>query len=470
MKPEARNALPERWLPKLCSQLSRAQSVEVVQAILDRLDGSLSDNQVESVLRQLLDSTEHKQLLELVLAYGGWSQRLSAWLLKSFPKHSVDEFHTFIHSEILERLSHFLLLLPCAFEQETQLFLSEARFQVERIPDILKYMVDFARGKTEVVVGAKGADSRGSVTGKKQKRAHQKQAHKMEQQNSGLMQQDLARFKVTDPQTKEEAFSNVSSLLDTLRGIFSRCLDVLQEPGIYLAIQSISVALVSTDTASHEEKTQQPANGSALEAPADLTLAEYPCIQPITEAPYFERGSEFGVWRILISSRTNFELRAARGSDAKFFKTIMKKILELSNGHFSGDNQRRLNRPDVGFPVFEAKITRDQRLVYQIDCVPEYKDNVRLLHFSTKDCPDILFYLLSEYLRGKPYCDRCIFRNQPYHKGDNLILPATFPPRENEASDDNSIPELPNIEDLEELHSMLVLEKFVTLSKELLKT
>jgi hypothetical protein len=36
---------------------------------------------------------------------------------------------------------------------------------------------------------------------------------------------------------------------------------------------------------------------------------------------------------------------------------------ELSNGHFSDDNQKRLNGPDTDIPIFEAKMTRDLRLV-----------------------------------------------------------------------------------------------------------
>ena len=69
MKPDTWNVLPERWLSQLRSQLSSAQSADDVQAIVDRLDVSLlSDSQVESVLRQLLDATDHKHLLELVLA------------------------------------------------------------------------------------------------------------------------------------------------------------------------------------------------------------------------------------------------------------------------------------------------------------------------------------------------------------------------------------------------------------------
>jgi hypothetical protein len=69
MNPDARDALPERWLQELCSKLSRAQSVEAVQAILNGLNASsLSNDQVESVSRQLLEAIEHKHLLELVLA------------------------------------------------------------------------------------------------------------------------------------------------------------------------------------------------------------------------------------------------------------------------------------------------------------------------------------------------------------------------------------------------------------------
>lgn len=36
---------------------------------------------------------------------------------------------------------------------------------------------------------------------------------------------------------------------------------------------------------------------------------------------------------------------------------------ELSNGHFSDDNQKRLNGVCVGIPIYEAKMTRDKRLV-----------------------------------------------------------------------------------------------------------
>jgi hypothetical protein len=147
---------------------------------------------------------------------GSWSRRLSAWLLKSFPKNSVDEFQSSIHSEILERLSRFFSSLPYAFEQEQQLFLSEAKFQVERIPRVLKYMIDIFFGEPDGIVDVQKADSNGL----KGKRSHQKKPSKMEKQQ----QQELARLGITDPKSKEEALINVSVLLKTLERTFKVCL------------------------------------------------------------------------------------------------------------------------------------------------------------------------------------------------------------------------------------------------------
>ena len=41
---------------------------------------------------------------------------------------------------------------------------------------------------------------------------------------------------------------------------------------------------------------------------------------------------------------------------------------ELSQGFFSDDNQKKLVGQDNEVPIFEAKMTRDLRLVYQVEC------------------------------------------------------------------------------------------------------
>ena len=66
---------------------------------------------------------------------------------------------------------------------------------------------------------------------------------------------------------------------------------------------------------------------------------------------------------------------------------------QLSKGHFSDDNQKRLTGLDVEIPIYEAKMTGDTRLVvrlipslsatvfsfpaqYQVDCIPEFESSV----------------------------------------------------------------------------------------------
>jgi len=39
---------------------------------------------------------------------------------------------------------------------------------------------------------------------------------------------------------------------------------------------------------------------------------------------------------------------------------------ELSNGHFSDDNQKRLTGTSIPVPIYEAKMTRDSRLVVRV--------------------------------------------------------------------------------------------------------
>ncbi|THG93688.1 hypothetical protein EW026_g7617 [Hermanssonia centrifuga] len=55
----------------------------------------------------------------------------------------------------------------------------------------------------------------------------------------------------------------------------------------------------------------------------------------------------FGEWRILISTRADRNIREAKKKDSKLFRIIMKKIRELSNGHFSDDNQKRYRHSNL---------------------------------------------------------------------------------------------------------------------------
>ena len=72
----------------------------------------------------------------------------------------------------------------------------------------------------------------------------------------------------------------------------------------------------------------------------------------------------------MMSNRASRDLCKVRRGNAKLFKIVMKKIKELSDGQFSDDNQKRLTGKDTAVPIYEAKMTRDTRLVVRIVISP----------------------------------------------------------------------------------------------------
>ncbi|ESK85770.1 hypothetical protein Moror_2448 [Moniliophthora roreri MCA 2997] len=214
-------------------------------------------------------------------------------------------------------------------------------------------------------------------------------------------------------------------------------------------------------------------------------------VMPIQASLHLENADGFGDWRVYISSRANRDLRDARNRNREFFRVIVKKIKELSNGHFSYDNQKRLNHSNMEIPIFEAKMTRDSRLVYQVDVVPEDGDPKQAFLFSIingfsysrtalkiygiythAQLDKRLWSSLGSQLarRGKEYLDRVNFRTRPVVTGDNVHYPGSFPPVENQAAsdeDESGLPSLPK-EDMEEVHTLLVLEKYVPLTQDVI--
>lgn len=95
-------------------------------------------------------------------------------------------------------------------------------------------------------------------------------------------------------------------------------------------------------------------------------------------ALYFDDVKGFGEWSILLSTRAQKDLRDYKRADGAMFKIIMKKMKydltfmvitatnpprQLSQGHFSNDNQKPLTGSKTKLPVYEAKMTGDTRLV-----------------------------------------------------------------------------------------------------------
>jgi hypothetical protein len=92
----------------------------------------------------------------------------------------------------------------------------------------------------------------------------------------------------------------------------------------------------------------------------------YPTVTPEKAKYFFDSPNGFGEWILLISTTALKHLREIRRADQRVFGIVQRKIKQLSNGFFSVSNQKRLGDAD-DIPIFEAKMTSDSRLVYQID-------------------------------------------------------------------------------------------------------
>ncbi|KAK7678071.1 hypothetical protein QCA50_019012 [Cerrena zonata] len=179
------------------------------------------------------------------------------------------------------------------------------------------------------------------------------------------------------PTSKDEADNLAQKILTTQRDLLEQYLSSLRNPELFNVIKSayIPAALLEPEPHSETPLGNEPGTTDELYN-TPMTPSAFPMVQPLRAALHFDSPEGFGEWRVMIPSSAHRDLRDAKRRNPKLFKIIVKKIMELSNGHFSDDNQKKLNNTSVGVPIFEAKMTSDTRLVYQIDCNQDFETGV----------------------------------------------------------------------------------------------
>ncbi|OAX33885.1 hypothetical protein K503DRAFT_786167 [Rhizopogon vinicolor AM-OR11-026] len=294
---------------------------------------------------------------------------LISQIMSNFPTKS-QEYHSSLASKVLDSLSMYFLALPVESlptevsrdisrnrgfiegalpvlcELNTMTFANENSFE----EDINLYDVDPDDGFIKL-----------KVSQKTRKRNRQKPRATI---NTAL----FVKLGVTVPHTSEAATLLTIAILVELKEILSFYFSLLRRTELAGDIKAL---LFSNAGESAKNVSPEVSSTEVVESPAQRPSA-YPMVQPMKAALYFDNADGFGEWRILISTEGYKNLREYRRADEKIFRIIVKKIKQLSNGHFSDDNQKRLNGPDAGIPIHEAKMTRDLRLVYQVDCVPDH--------------------------------------------------------------------------------------------------
>ncbi|KAI9462689.1 hypothetical protein HD554DRAFT_2288449 [Boletus coccyginus] len=270
------------------------------------------------------------------------------------------------------------------------------------------------------------------------------------------------RLGVKVPLNDAEASQIASKISDNLKMILKFYLDLLLEPFLERQFRD---AYVSTGNATtvHPSAAQE---NKVIEAVKPKPSA-HPKVQPMKAALYFENADDFGEWRIIIGTDATKKLRELAKGDRKKCVIVVKKIKELSNGHFSDDNQKRLN----GFLPLCNPYIRSKDATGPSACLPDRDGEVerqviKIYGVYTHTQLNRIWDAMGQQLagKGKEYRRRCIFRNRPVHTGGDVYLPACFPP---ESLQNDTKPALLVLsdEDMGELHSLLVLEKYVTFSQ-----
>ncbi|EPQ56620.1 P-loop containing nucleoside triphosphate hydrolase protein [Gloeophyllum trabeum ATCC 11539] len=461
-----------------------------VSGTLARLEGVLNKDNVDSYLKRL-SSAPHILQIFLSGASDGLFSFVSNVIERGFPS-APGLFKDSTSSIMLSQLSLslFFLTFPADFAAPSNL--ADCRRSVElSIPvlDALPFLT-FQTEDHEPETIYDDDDMPFKVTQKSQSK---NKKHKKPKKPVN----DEAPFRnlgVDVPCSPQEAEKLGSDILADQKGILLYYLEILRRPGLgeylprlYDTEREQKGVKVDVDSSAQGGQNDEHMGVPAMES-------AYPIVQPMKAALYFESAKGLGDWHIFVSTRADRDLRAARKKDPDTFKIIAKKIGDLSKGHFSKDNQKRLTGPSLDVPIYEAKMTGDLRLVYQIDCIPEFDSDIERQVikifgiYTHAQMDNRLWEYVGHQLSGRgkeyrrryiPQCwtalqlprqTRCIFRNKPLNSGDNVIPPASFPPQSDGTEESSQIlPQIPQ-NYLQEIHSILVLEKFVTLSQAFLNS
>ena len=101
-------------------------------------------------------------------------------------------------------------------------------------------------------------------------------------------------------------------------------------------------------------------------------------ISPAKAKHVFEAPDGWGNWHLFLAGRAIKHLRTFRKTDQGIFYIVEKKIKDLSHGFFSSSNQKFLVGGPADVQIFEAKLSRDLRLVYRIDLQTD--DQLKVKH------------------------------------------------------------------------------------------
>ncbi|CAE6450213.1 unnamed protein product [Rhizoctonia solani] len=185
-------------------------------------------------------------------------------------------------------------------------------------------------------------------------------------------------------------------------------------------------------------------------------------------------------WSVMLASRAVKELRKIH-KDQNALEITWKKIRELSAGQFSPDNHAPIIGTAENIPIFQARLSNDLRIVYQIDLIPDSSSTydhqvVKILFIGSRAKVNYGFWShVSSVLCHRPsqkiYRERCLSRLQGSTSNNSHVLPLKFI-HDDEVFVRDSAPapihsHVTEANELDEAYAIIGLERYLPASKAL---
>ncbi|KAK0475066.1 P-loop containing nucleoside triphosphate hydrolase protein [Armillaria novae-zelandiae] len=430
-------------------------SRDALESALEELQSILTKVNFKHVFQELIDN-ESPHFLPLVLSSLSETTSLISWMLESFPSDAAN-YDASVHCKIISCLS--TELISSSFVEDKELC-ARHHERTQIVPMALKYLagVSFLRPIDNRL-------AHHSKKGKAKQSQKKLQQVKREDGVTMLVKKYFDILNVDVPKTSSHASALVDHLLKSQKDTLEFCSELIRHPEISASLEE---RCITSAPLIEEEKN---ASGAVIELPS-----AYPMVQPMKSALYFDTAEGFGDWIVIISTNADIFLRSTHKKDLSTFNLAVKKIKELSCGQFTDNNQKRLSGSMTEVPVFEAKVSRNLRLIYQIDIIPGDDNEQQAIKifgiYNNDQIDNRLWSSISSQLRkkGKEYRKRCAVRKRAEQASRDTFIPVFFPPLpEVSPSEIESIPDL-RPDETAQIHSRLVVEKYVTFSQPFLKT
>ncbi|KAG6331189.1 hypothetical protein ID866_7900 [Astraeus odoratus] len=263
-------------------------------------------------------------------------------ITNAFPTNPADLPQSFAKYLLIELSTLFFALPPHAFDEHGLRIVGQYKRYVMDVWPALSVLLDTDFDAINAAIELQKSFKRKTLVSKIPK----------------FNEVPLNNLGVSIPLNADEAKKVATGILSTLKNILHFYFNLLSKDDLADFVRD---AYFNNNLHPLSLQTHRSPESHTDVDQSSSTSAIYP--QLLKAALQVDGVEGFGQWNIVISSSATKDLKEIKWSDKRRAEFVMNKIFQLSKGRFSGNNQKRLNCPSHGIPVYQAEVLSNLRIV-----------------------------------------------------------------------------------------------------------